>query len=136
VSLEKPVVVTPHVPDLHDLAGARGALLSQRVVLRERGRAGFLEKEMLACPQDLEGERAVVDGPGREHHGVDVVAREELGIAEMRHSKPFSDLLGPAGAGSGNRHELGPVEPLGVLGMNGSHPAEAGDAEPKRRRRP
>jgi hypothetical protein len=54
----------------------------------------------------------------------------------MRHSKPFSHLFGPAGAGSRDRHELGSLEPLGVLGMDGSHPAEAGDAEPKRRRRP
>ena len=80
---------------------------------------------------------AVVDRAGGEDDRVDVVAREQLGVAaDGRLRAGLPQLLGAPLAGRRDRHELGPGQPLGVLGVDGPHPAEAGDAEPKRTRRP
>jgi hypothetical protein len=54
----------------------------------------------------------------------------------MSNSKPPPYLLGAPLAGRRDRHQLDPRHPLGILGVEGAHPAETGDAEPKRRRRP
>ena len=67
---------------------------------------------------------------------VHVVTGEQLGVAAMCDSQPPPHLLGSPLTGRRDRNQLGPRQPLGVLGMQGSHPAEAGDAEPKRTRRP
>ena len=136
VRLHEAGVVSPHVADLDHLAGTRRALQPQRVVLRQRGRARLLQEEVLARPQHLDGERAVIHGAGGEDDRVDVVPGEQLGVAAMCDSEPPPHLLGAPLTGRGDRHQLGSGKPLGVLGMDGAHPAEAGDAEPKRTRRP
>ena len=51
-------------------------------------------------------------------------------------AKPLPDLLGPALADGGDRHELDPGQPARVLRMEGAHPAEAANAESERTRRP
>ena len=91
---------------------------------------------MLARPQHLDRERAVVHGTGGEEDRVDVVTGEQLGVAAVRDSEPPPYLLRPPLARCGDRHQLGLGQPLDVFGMQGSHPAEAGDAKPKRTRRP
>jgi hypothetical protein len=78
----------------------------------------------------------VIHGAGGEDDRVDVGAGEELVVAARADSQPPSDLLGAPLPGRGDGHQLGSGNPLGVLGMEGAHPAETGDAEPKRTRRP
>ena len=78
----------------------------------------------------------MIDGAGGQHDRVDVVPCEQLGVGAMGDPEPPPHLLGAPLAGRGDGHELGPGKPLGILGMEGAHPAEAGDAEPKRTRRP
>ena len=72
----------------------------------------------------------------REDDRVHVVTSEQLGVAAMGDSEPPPHLLGAPLTGRRDRHQLGPRQPLGILGMQCPHPAEAGDAEPKRTRRP
>jgi hypothetical protein len=91
---------------------------------------------VLARTQDLDSERAVIHGACCEDDRVHVVTSEQLGVAGVGDSEPPPYLLGSPFTGRGNRHQLGPRQPLGVLGVQGPHPAETGDAEPKRTRRP
>jgi hypothetical protein len=67
---------------------------------------------------------------------VDVVTSKELSVAAAGDPEPPPHFLGSPFSGRGDRHELGPGKPLGVLGMEGAHPAETGDAKPKWTRRP
>ena len=78
----------------------------------------------------------MIHGTGREDDRVDVGPSEELGIAGRGDSEPPPHLLCAPLTGRGNGDQLGSGKPLGVLGVERSHPAKTGDAEPKRTRRP
>ena len=67
---------------------------------------------------------------------VDIVPGDQLRVSAMSDSEPPPHLLGASLAGRGDHHQFGSGEPLGVLGVEGAHSAETGDAEPKRTRRP
>ena len=136
VCLHEAGVVAPHVADLNHLSGTSRALETKTVVLRQRRCARFLDKQVLTRPQDIHGEAAVVHRAGGQHDRVDIVPGEQLRVSAMCDPEPPPHLLGAPLAGRGDRHQLGSGEPLGVLGMDGAHSAETGDAEPKRRRRP
>jgi hypothetical protein len=78
----------------------------------------------------------MIHGAGSKDDCVDIVPGEEVGVAAVGDSEPSPHFLGSPFSSRSDRHELGPWEPLGVLGMKGAHPAETGDAEPKWTRRP
>ena len=78
----------------------------------------------------------MIHGAGGKDHRVDVVTGEKAGVAAVGDPEPPSHFLGSPFSGRGDRHELGAGEPLGVLGMEGAHPTETGDAKPKWTRRP
>jgi hypothetical protein len=97
---------------------------------------GFSRKKVLSRLQHFDRQRAVIDRTGRQDDGVDLIALEELGIAAMGDSEGTPHLLSAAFPSRRDRHELDPGSPLGILGVDCPHPAEAGDAEPQRRPRP
>ncbi len=136
VRLHETGVVAPHVADLNHLSGASRALEAKSVVLRQRRGARLLQKQVLARPQDSHGEATVVHRAGGQDNRVDIVPGEELRVGAMSDSEPPPHLLGAALTGRGHGHQFGSGKPLGVLGMERAHPAETGDAEPKRTRRP
>ena len=78
----------------------------------------------------------MIHGAGSKDHRVDVDPGEQFQVGAVRDPEPASYFLGSPFSGRRDGHELGPWQPLGVLGMERSHPAEAGDPEPKRTRRP
>jgi hypothetical protein len=134
--LQEAAVVAPHVTDLNHLAGASRAFQAKSVVLRQRRGAGLLQEEVLARSEHLHGEAAVIHRAGSEDDRVDIVPGQQLRVGAMRDSEPPPHLFGALLPGRGNRHQLDSREPLGVPGMEGAHPAETGDAEPKWTRRP
>jgi len=91
---------------------------------------------VLARPQDVHRQRPVIDGAGSEDDRIQILSREQLGIAAGWDSEPSSHLFGAPLPGRRDRYQLGSPKPLGVLGMKGAHPAETGDAKPKMTRRP
>ena len=121
-------VVAAHVADLNHLAWTCRALEPKRVVLRQRRRARLLQEEVLARPQHLDGERAVIHRACGEDDRVHVVTSEQLGVAAVGDPEPPPHLLGSPLTGRGDRDQLSPRQPLRVLGVEGSHPAETGDA--------
>jgi len=78
----------------------------------------------------------VIHGTGCGDDRVDVGPCEEFGIAGRGDSEPPPHLLGAPLTGRGDGDQVGSGKPLSVLGMEPSHPAKTGDAEPKRTRRP
>ncbi len=88
---------------------------------------------MLSRLQHFDSQGPVVDRTGRQDDRVDLLAREELGVAAMGDSEDAPQLLGAAFPSRRDRYELDPGSPLGVLGVDCPHPAEAGHAEPQRR---
>jgi hypothetical protein len=91
---------------------------------------------MFARTEHFHSEASVIDRAAGEDDRVDIVSGEQLRVGAMSNSKPPPYLLGAPLAGRRDRHQLDPRQPLGILGVEGAHPAETGDAEPKRRRRP
>ena len=78
----------------------------------------------------------MIHGAGGKDHRVDVVTGEKVGVAAVGDPEPPPHFLGSPLPDRRDCHQLRPRKPLRVLGMKGAHPAEAGDAEPKRTRRP
>ena len=78
----------------------------------------------------------MIHGAGGKDHRVDVVTGEKVGVAAVGDPEPPPHLLSPPLPGGCDRHQFGSRKPLGVLGVEGAHPAETGDAKPNRTRRP
>jgi hypothetical protein len=77
----------------------------------------------------------MIHGARGEDDCVDLAPREKLGVAAVSDSEPPPDFLSAPLPRRCDRHQFGSGKPLSVLGMESAHPAEAGDAEPKRGRR-
>jgi len=118
------------------LAWTTSALDPKSVVVGQRRRPRLLQKEVLARPQDLQRQGPVIQGARGEDDRIDVRAGEQLGVAGRRDPKSLPYLLGSTLPCGRDRDEFGSGKPLGVLGMEGAHPAETGDAEPEGTRRP
>ena len=119
------------VAHLDDAVGVRLGGFTHCPLAGDARRPRLLEKEMLPRGEHLACPHRMVDGPSRDHDGVDVVGREELAVGRGPDAELRRRLFCTFRARRCDRDEPGTRKPEHVAGVQRAHPAEPGDADPQ-----